>query len=98
MNKIFFSIIMFLILSGCVANEAVEIKPVDLKSDIIIPAKIKPVKIEYYETINLYLDQKLICFDKENSDIFNRNYFKLLNYIEQLEKENKYFREEIQNQ
>lgn len=84
-----------LLILGCSSTDPIQVNYSNLKNDIILPEKIERVQLKKYKIETYYFDKSLNCFDKKNSDIFNENYFKMWNYIKELERHNQYLREEI---
>ena len=97
MVKFINCIIMLVLLTSCSSFEKLEVETKQTNYKIILTEQPERPKLKEYEIDFLYLNNSAMrCFDKRNGDVFNENYYNLLNYIKELEDDNDYLRKQIE--
>lgn len=89
-------LIILVFLVGCTSTTELEIEHKQEPYKIVLPdVPVRP-KFVYYDvkfTQEQGFDYK--CFDQSNTNKLNENYFRMWSYAKELERENKYLREQI---
>lgn len=97
MNKIILSF-SFFFLVACSSIEDIQVETKVKSFKVPEFDQIKRPELNYYHVDFLqYEDTNFKCFDKDNTDLFNENYYNLQAYIEKLEAQNKLLKETIKD-
>ena len=97
MIKFITCIIILVLLTFCSSFEKLEVETKQTNYKIILTEQPERPELKEYEIDFLYLNNSAMrCFDKLNGDVFNENYYKLLNHIKELEDDNEYLRKQIE--
>lgn len=88
-------LILVLFLVGCTSTTELEIEHKQEPYKIVLPDVPERPKSIYYELKFIKGEDDYKCFDKVNTNKFNENYFRMWSYVRELERENKYLRDQI---